>query len=169
MCFGGDGSMEGGSKHGGSNQGDGSVEEINEDLIRFTGNAAVMAIMMDAGGVALVVSDKICKKVALSIQVKQPYDKAVTPVISSNLFVVDAMRQTVTNMIGTLPPQFFALRVTTVAKNLAQLMYSVMMTGYMFRNVQHRLDFDQSLEQVALPEPQEKKASSFYLPYPHPG
>ena len=28
--------------------------------------------------------------------------------------VVDAMRQTVTNMIGTLPPQFFAVTVTTV-------------------------------------------------------
>lgn len=30
------------------------------------------------------------------------------------LKVVDAMRQTVTNMIGTLPPQFFAVTVTTV-------------------------------------------------------
>lgn len=29
--------------------------------------------------------------------------------------VVDAMRQTVTNMIGTLPPQFFAVTVTTVS------------------------------------------------------
>jgi hypothetical protein len=29
--------------------------------------------------------------------------------------VVDAMRQTVTNMIGTLPPQFFTVTVTTVS------------------------------------------------------
>lgn len=71
--------------------------------------------------------------------------------------VVDAMRQTVTNMIGTLPPQFFAVTVTTVAENLAQLMFSVMMTGYMFRNAQYRLELQQSLEQVALPEPQDKK------------
>lgn len=78
--------------------------------------------------------------------------------------VVDAMRQTVTNMIGTLPPQFFAVTVTTVAENLAQLMYSVMMTGYMFRNVQHRLELQQSLEQVALPEPQEKKDAQDYAP-----
>ena len=47
--------------------------------------------------------------------------------------VVDAMRETVTSMIGTLPPQFFEVTVTTVAENLAQLMFSVMMTGYMFR------------------------------------
>jgi hypothetical protein len=50
--------------------------------------------------------------------------------------VVEAMRQTVTNMIGTLPPQFFAVTVTSVAENLAQLMMSVLMTGYMFRNAQ---------------------------------
>ncbi|KFK32935.1 hypothetical protein AALP_AA6G308300 [Arabis alpina] len=71
--------------------------------------------------------------------------------------VVDAMRQTVSNMIGTLPPQFFAVTVTTVAENLAQLMMSVLMTGYMFRNAQYRLELQQSLEQVALPEPRDRK------------
>lgn len=76
--------------------------------------------------------------------------------------VVDAMRQTVTNMIGNLPPQFFAVTVTTVAENLAQLMYSVMMTGYMFKNAQNRLELQQSLEQVALPEPNHQKDDSNY-------
>lgn len=47
-----------------------------------------------------------------------------------------------------------------VAENLAQLMYSVLMTGYMFRNAQYRLELQQSVEQVALPEPQEKKVTS---------
>ncbi|KAL6912382.1 hypothetical protein ACP4OV_001187 [Aristida adscensionis] len=78
--------------------------------------------------------------------------------------VVEAMRQTVTNMIGTLPPQFFAVTVTTVAENLAQLMYSVLMTGYMFRNAQYRLELQQSLEQIALPEPTEEKDSADYAP-----
>ncbi|PSS31202.1 Vitamin K-dependent protein like [Actinidia chinensis var. chinensis] len=78
--------------------------------------------------------------------------------------VVDAMRQTVTNMIGTLPPQFFAVTVTTVAENLAQLMYSVLMTGYMFKNAQYRLELQQSLEQVALPEVQDKKDVPDYAP-----
>ncbi|XP_019453750.1 PREDICTED: uncharacterized protein LOC109355196 isoform X3 [Lupinus angustifolius] len=71
--------------------------------------------------------------------------------------VVDAMRQTVTNMIGTLPAQFFAVKVSTVAENLAQLMYSVMMTGYIFSNAQYRLELQESLEQVALSEVQDKK------------
>lgn len=50
-----------------------------------------------------------------------------------------------------------------VAENLAQLMYSVMMTGYMFKNAQYRLELQQSLEQVALPEVQDKKVISFFL------
>lgn len=78
--------------------------------------------------------------------------------------VVDAMRQTVANMIGTLPPQFFSVTVTTVAENLAQLMYSVMMTGYMFRNAQYRLELQQSLEQIALPEPKDNMDVSDYAP-----
>lgn len=44
-----------------------------------------------------------------------------------------------------------------VAENLARLMYSVLMTGYMFSNAQYRLELQQSLDQVALPEVEEKK------------
>ena len=54
--------------------------------------------------------------------------------------VADAMRVTIANMLGTLPPQFFSVTVSTATENLAQLMYSVLMTGYMFRNAQYRLD-----------------------------
>lgn len=38
-------------------------------------------------------------------------------------------------------------------------MMSVLMTGYMFRNAQYRLELQQSLEQVALPEPRDKKVT----------
>lgn len=89
----------------------------------------------------------------------QEYVKSVQPDFMEKFLkrapeqIVEAMRQTVTNMLGTLPPHFFEIRVSTVAENLAQLMYSVMMTGYMFRNAQFRLDLQQSLSQVALREP----------------
>ena len=62
--------------------------------------------------------------------------------------VVDAMRQTVGNLLGTLPPQFFSVSISGVAENLAQLMYSMLMTGYMFRNAQYRMELQNS---VALP------------------
>jgi hypothetical protein len=52
-----------------------------------------------------------------------------------------------------------------VAENIAQLMYSVMMTGYMFKNAQYRLELQQSLEQVALPDAQDKKVIIFHVPH----
>ncbi|KAG0582919.1 hypothetical protein KC19_3G095400 [Ceratodon purpureus] len=78
--------------------------------------------------------------------------------------VVEAMRQTVTSMLGTLPPQFFDIHVSTIAENLAQLMYSVMMTGYMFRNAQYRLELQQSLSQPALPVSSSATTDSRYAP-----
>lgn len=52
-----------------------------------------------------------------------------------------------------------------VAENLAQLMYSVMMTGYMFRNAQFRLEMQQSLQLAALPNPEtQEKVVSFFFP-----
>lgn len=35
------------------------------------------------------------------------------------------------------------------------------MTGYMFRNAQYRLELQESLEQVALPDVQDKKVISY--------
>jgi hypothetical protein len=58
---------------------------------------------------------------------------------------LSAMRTTVTNLLGTLPPQFFRVTISTRGDNLAQLMFSVLMTGYMFSNAWHRLELAQSL------------------------
>jgi hypothetical protein len=58
---------------------------------------------------------------------------------------------------------FNHLSSTQVAENLAQLMYSVLMTGYMFRNAQCRLELQQSLEQIALPESKEEKVTSYIV------
>ena len=59
--------------------------------------------------------------------------------------VISAMRQTVTNLLGTLPPQFFSVTIKTRSDNLAQLMFSVLMTGYMFCNGWYRLQLAQSM------------------------
>lgn len=59
--------------------------------------------------------------------------------------VVAAMRNTITNTLGTLPPQFFTVTISTVGENMSQLMLSVLMTGYMFRNAQYRLELGNAL------------------------
>ena len=85
------------------------------------------------------------------------YVKDVQPAIMENFIeqgpspVVAAMRTTITNMLGTLPPQFFTVTISTVGENLSQLMYSVMMTGYMFRNAQYRLELRGSFGGVQFP------------------
>ena len=56
------------------------------------------------------------------------------------------MRETLARMLGTLPPKFFQVTVSTRnSEDLAQLFYSVMMTGYMFRNAQYRLELRRKL------------------------
>ncbi|GKV16200.1 hypothetical protein SLEP1_g26877 [Rubroshorea leprosula] len=65
--------------------------------------------------------------------------------------VVDAMRQTVTNMIGTLPPQFFAVTVITTSvtetsvSELAKLLYWLMVVAYSIRNIEVRFDMERVL------------------------
>ncbi len=39
------------------------------------------------------------------------------------------MRTTISNMVGVLPPQLFEVTVSTKGESLAQLMFSVLMTG----------------------------------------
>ncbi len=59
--------------------------------------------------------------------------------------VVEAIRQTVTNITGMLPPKFFSVSISANNQDLAQLMYTAMMTGYMFRNAQYRLELRTSI------------------------
>ncbi|KAG8503004.1 hypothetical protein CXB51_001013 [Gossypium anomalum] len=79
-----------------------------------------------------------------------------------------ARRDILLEYVKNVQPEFMELFVKRapqqVAENLAQLMYSVMMTGYMFKNAQYRLELQQSLEQAALPEVQEKKDVPDYAP-----
>ena len=62
------------------------------------------------------------------------------------------MRQTINNMLGTLPPQFFDVTVRTYGENMAQLMQSMLMTGYLFRNALYRLELQASFDYNARPE-----------------
>jgi hypothetical protein len=67
------------------------------------------------------------------------------------LQVVRAMQETVKNMVGTLPPQFFTVTISAMGDTLAQLMHSVLLTGYMFRNAQYRMELRGSLSGPAAP------------------
>ena len=59
--------------------------------------------------------------------------------------VLDAMRSTVTNLVGSLPPQWFSVTVSSLSENLAQLLFSTLMTGYVFRNLSRRRELKRVL------------------------
>eukprot|EP00308_Calcidiscus_leptoporus_P001780 CAMPEP_0119353796 /NCGR_PEP_ID=MMETSP1334-20130426/2899_1 /TAXON_ID=127549 /ORGANISM="Calcidiscus leptoporus, Strain RCC1130" /LENGTH=298 /DNA_ID=CAMNT_0007367175 /DNA_START=12 /DNA_END=908 /DNA_ORIENTATION=+ len=49
-----------------------------------------------------------------------------------------AVRATVGQLLGSLPTELAESEVTTSGKNLGSLMFSMQMTGYMFRNAEYR-------------------------------
>jgi len=59
--------------------------------------------------------------------------------------VAHAMEHTVGSMLGSLPLQFFDVRISTIGENMTQLMYSIMMTGYKIRNAQYRFQLQKCL------------------------
>ena len=56
--------------------------------------------------------------------------------------VLDAMVRVVTNQLGALPPTYFNVTISASVEDLAQLMYSLQMLGYMYRNAQYKIDLD---------------------------
>lgn len=60
--------------------------------------------------------------------------------------VQNAIRETLVNMLGSLPPLAFATNVSTMSSNLVQLFHSSLVTGYMFRNATYRLELTRSLD-----------------------
>jgi len=60
--------------------------------------------------------------------------------------VQDAVRLTVAQLLGTMPTEVASLTRATTGQNIASLMFSMQMTGYMFRNAQYRKGLLDSLE-----------------------
>ncbi|KAI5072758.1 hypothetical protein GOP47_0012864 [Adiantum capillus-veneris] len=59
---------------------------------------------------------------------------------------MDAMKRTISGMLGLLPSDQFQVTVETSREPLAKLLVSSMMTGYTLRNAEYRLCLQKSLE-----------------------
>ena len=57
-----------------------------------------------------------------------------------------AVRSTVVSLLGNLPPHLYDVNVMSTGQNVASLMYSMQMTGYMFRNAEYRRSLLETLE-----------------------
>lgn len=56
-----------------------------------------------------------------------------------------AVRSTVVSLLGNLPPHVYDTSIASTGQNVASLMYSMQMTGYMFRNAEYRRSLSESL------------------------
>jgi len=107
---------------------------------------AVFAIGKDAAGGLPASREAAERRRVLLKYVREVQPALVEQFVSDGPpAVVAAMKNTITNMLGTLPPQFFTVTISTVGENMSQLMLSVMMTGYLFRNAQYRLELRNAL------------------------
>jgi len=59
--------------------------------------------------------------------------------------VIDAMQTTVVGLMGNMGPFAVDSATVTTSENLANLMFQLQMTGYMFKNADYRLSLQQSL------------------------
>ncbi len=60
--------------------------------------------------------------------------------------VQQAVRSTVVSLLGNLPEHLYETNVMSTGQNVASLMFSMQMTGYMFRNAEYRRSLLESLE-----------------------
>ena len=59
--------------------------------------------------------------------------------------VQQAVRFTIAKLLGNMPSEVAAITRVTSDKNIASLMFSMQMTGYMFRNAEYRRSLSDSL------------------------
>ena len=68
-------------------------------------------------------------------------------------YVQDAVRTTILGLLGSIGKYAFETSTITSAERLANMMFQLQMTGYMFKNAEYRLSITESLEGVPQLEP----------------
>jgi Protein of unknown function (DUF760) len=62
--------------------------------------------------------------------------------------VLQSIERSIFSMLGGLPEEDFDVTITTSRESLGKLLASAMMNGYFLRNVEQRLEFEQSLQRT---------------------
>jgi len=102
--------------------------------------------------------DQEAQKLGELARPMNPYYKAVSDIEASELIqqfastapdeVQFAIKTTVASLLGNMPSEVADSSITTTGKSLASLMFSMQMTGYMFRNAEYRRLLASSLDKT---------------------
>jgi hypothetical protein len=79
----------------------------------------------------------------------QPPDALAKVAQSVTPEVRQIISQNIQNLVGMLPPQHFNISITTDRENLAGLLGSAMMTGYFLKQMETRMQLDQSFSTIS--------------------
>lgn len=60
--------------------------------------------------------------------------------------VFQVMERNIVGLLGNLPPEHFAVTITTNREHLGRLLASAMISGYFLRNAEQRMAFEKSLQ-----------------------
>ncbi len=99
-------------------------------------------------------SDKTLAENPFSAYLKEQDQEALAALAQEiSLEVRQAMSSSIQGVAGILPPEQFAVHITTSRENLLGLLSSAMMTGYFFHNLEQRYLLEHRLAlDVAPPE-----------------
>ena len=62
--------------------------------------------------------------------------------------VLEAVERTIIGKLGSLPSENFNVMITTNRENLGRLLASAMLNGYLLRNAEQRMGFENSLQSL---------------------
>lgn len=65
--------------------------------------------------------------------------------------VLNVMERNIVGLLGNLPPEQFDVQINTSREYLGRLLASAIMSGYFLRNVEQRMYFEQSWQNVEHP------------------
>ena len=75
------------------------------------------------------------------------------------LSVQEGVKSTIANLLGSLPQYALDAALVTTSSKLANLMFQMQMTGYMFKNAEYRMSFTKSLKGLPRQIPPKKLPS----------
>jgi hypothetical protein len=107
----------------------------------------------DAGWASSSLDAQTLSKRAALLQYAETVEPSLIETFSEQVpaTVLDASRTTVRGVLGTLPPQYFDVQISSRADSFKELLYTHLRAGYMFRNALFRMELRGALILPALP------------------
>lgn len=76
--------------------------------------------------------------------VKSMHPETVAQLSKPSASAIQVIERNITGLLGTLPPENFAIGITTSREHLGRLLASAIISGYFLHNAEQRMAFEKS-------------------------